>query len=238
MTSDDFDRQVASVAALGEPVRRELYRYVVAQPEPVSREQAAAGVGVAHHVAKFHLDKLEEDGLLDVEYRRPPGRSGPGAGRPAKLYRRSARRIMVSLPEHRYDLAGRVLAEAVTVAQRSGRPVETVVTEAAYAAGRALGEQGRAAAAGANRGDRVEAARAVLTVGGYEPRVEAGRIVLANCPFHALAESYPELMCGINVDLVNGMLDALPATGLRATLDPAPGRCCVTVGRSATRPRP
>src|ERR1051325_6417038 len=123
VTADAFDKQVTSVAALGEPVRRELYRFVVAQPEPVSREQAAAGVGVPHHVAKFHLDKLEEDGLLDVEYRRPPGRRGPGAGRPAKLYRRSARPIAVNLPERRYELAGDILADAITAAQQAGLPV-------------------------------------------------------------------------------------------------------------------
>src|SRR3954451_10045107 len=120
MDSSDFDAQVASVAALGEPVRRELYRYVVAQPAAISREQAATGVGVAHHVAKFHLDKLEEDGLLEAEFRRPPGRTGPGAGRPAKLYRRSNREIAVSLPERRYDLAGHIMAQAITTAATSG----------------------------------------------------------------------------------------------------------------------
>src|SRR5439155_9153327 len=111
---DDFDTQVAGVAALGDPVRRALYRYVVAQPGPVSRDQAAVGVGVPHHVAKFHLDKLEADGLLEVEFSRPPGRGGPGAGRPAKLYRRASREVAVSLPERRYDLAGRVMARPVT----------------------------------------------------------------------------------------------------------------------------
>jgi len=78
------DTALRSVASLGEPVRLTLYRYVVAQAEPVSREQAAAGVGVAHHVAKFHLDRLEDDRLLEVNYRRPAGRTGPGAGRPTK----------------------------------------------------------------------------------------------------------------------------------------------------------
>src|SRR6476620_6115370 len=116
----DIDADLISVAALGEPVRRELYRFVAAQPDPVSRDQAAAGVGVARHVAKFHLDKLEEDGLLEVEYRRPPGRSGPGAGRPAKLYRRSGRAIAISLPERRYDLAGQVMAQAIIAAESTG----------------------------------------------------------------------------------------------------------------------
>src|SRR5665213_1103563 len=104
MTADDFDLQVSSVAALGEPVRRALYRYVVEQGKPVSRDEAAAGVGVARHVAKFHLDRLEEDGLLEAEFSRPPGRrAGPGAGRPSKLYRRSSHELSVSLPERQYD---------------------------------------------------------------------------------------------------------------------------------------
>src|SRR5688572_8768019 len=136
MTSKDFDEQVVSIAALAEPVRRALYRYVISQPEPVSRERAAAGVGVAHHVAKFHLDKLNDDGLLDVEYRRPPGRSGPGAGRPTKLYRRSSNDISVSVPARRYDLAGDVLAEAITTAQHTGVAVGDAVCAAARAAGR------------------------------------------------------------------------------------------------------
>ena len=61
-------------AALAEPVRRDLYLYVVGQPEPVSRDQAAAGVGVPRHTAKFHLDRLVEEGLLDTEFRRLSGR--------------------------------------------------------------------------------------------------------------------------------------------------------------------
>jgi predicted ArsR family transcriptional regulator len=70
-----FDAQVTGIAALGEPIRRALYRYVVAQAAPVNRDQAAEGAGVARHVAKFHLDKLVEDGLLDVTYARPTGRA-------------------------------------------------------------------------------------------------------------------------------------------------------------------
>src|SRR3954452_10947953 len=119
----DFDAQVAGIAALGEPVRRTLYGFVAAQAGPVNRDEAGAGAGVARHVAKFHLDKLVDDGLLEVEYARPPGRGGPGAGRPAKLYRRASREIAVSLPERHYELAGRLLARAVTDGERDGVPV-------------------------------------------------------------------------------------------------------------------
>jgi predicted ArsR family transcriptional regulator len=230
VAADAFDQQVNSVAALGEPVRRELYRYVVAQSEPVSRERAATGVGVPHHVAKFHLDKLEEDGLLEVEYRRPPGRSGPGAGRPAKMYRRSARHIAVSLPERRYDLAGHVLVEAVGAAQRAGLPMDALISEAAHAAGAALAGQARQAGEpGARPADPISAATEALAANGYEPRLADGRITLANCPFHDLAEIHPALVCALNLDLINGLLGTLGPAGLSAELDPSPGRCCVTV---------
>ena len=106
----DLDARLDRLAGLGEPVRRALYCFVVAQGAPISREQAATGVGVAHHVAKFNLDRLVADGLLQAEYRRPEGRGGPGAGRPAKVYRRAEGDLEVTLPERRYDLAGRLLA--------------------------------------------------------------------------------------------------------------------------------
>jgi predicted ArsR family transcriptional regulator len=227
--SDDFAADVASVAALSEPVRRELYCYVVAQDEPVSREMAAAGTGVAHHVAKFNLDRLVADGLLDVEYSRPAGRGGPGAGRPAKLYRRTARDISVSLPERRYDLAGRVMAEAITIAGRDRVPVDDALRTAADATGRRLGQGAEAGA-----GDPIDAVSEVLARSGYEPRTVAGEVVLANCPFHRLAVDYTELMCGMNRDLIGGLLDVVCPGTLSARLNPGPDRCCVTVGEAHT----
>jgi predicted ArsR family transcriptional regulator len=233
----DVDAQLSSVASLGEPVRRALYRFVAGQAEPVSREQAAAGVEVAHHVAKFHLDKLEDDGLLEVEYRRPAGRTGPGAGRPTKFYRRVDKDISVSLPERRYDLAGRLMAEAITRSAASGDPVVRTLRAAARATGRRLGEEAsRAAGVRTTRIALVRAMCAVLSENGYEPSGDVRRISLRNCPFHRLAEEYPDLVCGMNLDLVGGLLDSLVRSGLHAHLDPAPGRCCVAITRSANPP--
>ena len=110
----DLATQAAGIGALAEPIRRALYTYVVAQPDAVGREAAAAAVDVPVHTAKFHLDRLVDDGLLQAEYRRISGRSGPGAGRPAKLYRRAEQQFSVSLPERRYDLAGSLLATDTT----------------------------------------------------------------------------------------------------------------------------
>src|ERR687895_2370041 len=132
---DDFASQVSGVGALAEPARRALYLYVAAQPVPMSRDQAAEGAGLPRHTAKFHLDKLVEEGLLDTEFRRLSGRRGPGAGRPTKLYRRSARQVAVTLPQRHYDMAGRILAGAVEAAAREGVPVLDAVHRAAAECG-------------------------------------------------------------------------------------------------------
>jgi predicted ArsR family transcriptional regulator len=225
---EDFEKRVSSIAALAEPVRRALYRFVSTQPQPVSREEAAAGVGVAHHVAKFNLDKLEEDGLLEVEYSRPPGKAGPGAGRPAKRYRRTARDIEVSLPERHYDLAGRLMAKAIVAAQASGASVGTALRDAAKTAGRELGGKARVRS-GASAKGALTAVCTVLEEQGYEPRLSGRTVTLANCPFHALAQEHTELVCGMNLDLLDGLLEGTGRDDLEASLDPAPDRCCVTI---------
>ena len=68
MTNSDLAERVAGVAALADPTRRDLYLHVSAQAEPVSRDEAADALGIARHTAKFHLDKLAEEGLLDIDF--------------------------------------------------------------------------------------------------------------------------------------------------------------------------
>jgi predicted ArsR family transcriptional regulator len=233
VADDDFADQVAGVSALAEPARRALYLYVVASPDAVSRDQAATGTGVALHTAKFHLDRLVEEGLLRTEFRRLTGRTGPGAGRPAKLYRRSTRELTLTLPPREYELAGRILAEAVSDAARDDVPVLDAVREAAHRTGRALAaEDADASAPRPAGGDALATAAAALGRYGYEPAVDDGTLTLRNCPFHGLAEQQRALVCGMNLALVGGLLDGVCGTAVTARLDPAPGRCCVTAVRS------
>lgn len=236
-SSPDFDAQVTGIAALAEPVRRDLYRYVVAQPGPVNRDQAAAGIDVAHHVAKFHLDKLVEDGLLEVTYARPPGRGGPGAGRPAKLYRRSQHDLAVSLPPRNYELAGRLLARAVTDAQRDGVPIGDALGRVARDAGRDLGHRARhQAGARPTRAEVVSVTTGVLRECGYEPCVEDDGVRLANCPFHALSADYTDLVCGMNLELMSGLVEGLDRADFAARLEPCPGQCCVRLRKPTPSP--
>jgi len=236
---DHLSDQLDTVGLLAEPVRRALYRHVAAQPAPVSREQAAEAVGLPLHTAKFHLDRLVDAGLLDVEFRRLSGRTGPGAGRPAKLYRRSDRQLSVSLPERRYDVAGEVLAGAVDRSLRSGTPLAdslaTVARDvgrrigAAYVEGRDVEEHGVDEGGVARDRDGLATTAAVLGEYGYEPVVADAELCLANCPFDRLAAEHTELVCGMNRDLVEGVLDGARVDGLGARLAPHAGLCCVRV---------
>jgi predicted ArsR family transcriptional regulator len=235
--SDELADQVVGVGALAEPARRELYLYVAAQPEPVSRERAAEGVGLPLHSVKFHLDRLVDAGLLEVEFRRLSGKTGPGAGRPSKLYRRSSRQLSVSLPERRYDLAGEVLASAIDRSLSAGTPLADAVREAAQEVGRRIAERSRNPDAGPQGsgpsrhggGDGLQRAADVLAGHGYEPRVRQREMCLANCPFDRLAAEHTDLVCGMNLALIGSVLDRLGLRDLRAELAPQQGFCCVRV---------
>jgi predicted ArsR family transcriptional regulator len=205
---------LAAAAALDEPTRRRLYEYVVRRPEPVSRDDVATALGVPRATVAFHLDRLVDERLLAVGHERRTGRTGPGAGRPAKLYRRSDRQVNVSLPERQYELAARLLAAAVEEADETGASPRPILTRRAR-------ERGAELAAGA--ADII----GPLEEHGFEPRVEDGEVLLANCPFHRLALTHTRLVCEMNLGLVEGMLDGVGERDFQARLDPHPGFCCV-----------
>ncbi len=226
-------KDATGIGALAEPVRRDLYLYVCAQPGAVGREEAAEATDLPLHTAKFHLDKLEAEGLLQTDFARLSGRRGPGAGRPAKLYRRADREIAVSLPDRDYELAGQLLAQAVAESAATGVPATEVLDRAAGAHGRAIGTEAATDGAPATAAEALARACEALIDHGYEPRRLPDRVELANCPFRALATTHPQLVCGMNLALIEALTDALVPDRLVCDLAPAPNRCCVVL---KTRP--
>ncbi len=222
----DLEDEIDAVAALKDPLRRTLFLYVDRASDDVSRDQAAEAAGISRALAAFHLDKLVEEGLLDTTFRRLNGRAGPGAGRPSKLYRRSERELSLTLPAREYELAARLLAQAM----ESGRDPRVALPDVAQDAGRAIGKQAGAAARGRSREARIRGVMAELAAHGFEPYRDGQRIYLRNCPFHALSRDYTQLVCGMNLALMEGLVQGASAPRLSARLDPAPGRCCVVLG--------
>jgi predicted ArsR family transcriptional regulator len=209
--------RIATLASLDDPMRRALFDFVARSEAAISRDAAADALGVSRRIAAFHLDRLADQGLLAVEYRRLQGRTGPGAGRPAKLYRRIEDEVTVSVPERRYDLVGGLLAAAVAESIDTGAPVHEVLNRTAYEAGSVIGaEAGNVLAA--------------LEEAGYEPRDanrDSGVLALGNCPFHRLAQQFTALVCGVNLQLLRGVAHGAGDSSHIMVLDPSPGHCCV-----------
>lgn len=222
--------ELATLAMLSESARRRLFDYVSSQADAVSRDQAAAALGITRSLAAFHLDRLAEAGLLDVEFRRLSGRTGPGAGRPSKLYRPAERELEVSIPPRRYRMAAGWLADAF------GRdmPAEAL-RESAQAHGEELGRLARARVSTNDRHELLTAGVSVLSAEGFAARLTPDeRIVLENCPFDAIAQDHRELVCGeMNRALFEGFADGLGAGTFQASLEPRPGACCMVVHQVA-----
>lgn len=218
----DQESGIAAVGGLDDSVRRSLYVYVAGRDEAVGRDEAAAAVGIGRPLAAYHLDKLVDLGLLTATYQRPKGRRGPGAGRPAKLYTRSGQEFSVSIPPREYELAARLLAQAVTADVSGAARAE--LGHAAHQLGVDLGRSSRGVS------EESPGADVALTHHGFEPvRHPDGNVSLANCPFHQLAGQYPDVVCGMNLALIGGLIDGLGIADLRPELEPAAGRCCVVI---------
>jgi predicted ArsR family transcriptional regulator len=204
---------LSALTSLGDATRRRVYDHVAAQPGPVSRDEAAAAAGIGRTLAAYHLDRLAAEGLLEVTFQRRSGRSGPGAGRPAKLYARAGAELAVSVPPRDYGLAARLLADAAAADTADG-PVRHSLTAAAERLGRELAAETPDAALEVRLRER-----------GYEPYRDGDALRLRNCPFHAVAQRHPDVVCDMNLALLRGLAD--PAT--EVALEPGPGRCCVAL---------
>ncbi len=232
MNEAEFDKQIAGLATLDEPVRRRLYLYVASRHGEVGRDEAARAVGVSRTLAGFHLDRLADQGLLETSFRRLSGKNGPGAGRPAKLYRRSDRELAVTLPHRSYELAAHLLATAVDTS--AAPETKAALEQSARATGERMAEEVRARTAPETRDERLaDEVLAVLASHGYEPSRSGSEIRLRNCPFHALAAEHRGLVCGMNLALIQGMISALDLQRAKVGLDPQPGMCCVALDLGA-----
>lgn len=218
-----------AVSLLAEPVRGDLYEWVVSAGRPVSRQEAAAALSITRALAAFHLDRLAAADLLVVEYRRTSGRTGPGAGRTSKLYRPAPRDVSVSLPRRRYEIAAAAFAR--TIEQLDPEVPPNALRDAAHEMGEGIGSEARLRAGKRPSRKRLrEVLLATLAERDYQPHLRSGEIRLENCPFRTLVDEHRPLICGMNLALVEGLIDGLRDPRFVARSDPRPDQCCVAVG--------
>jgi predicted ArsR family transcriptional regulator len=226
---------LAMLAALDDPVRRRLYRFVRGRTQPVTREEAAADAGISRKLAAFHLDKLVDIGLLQARYESPPGRR-PRVGRAPKVYQPSGAEVQVSIPERRYDLLAEVLVDALGQADQEGlaeRATRDLARERGHDLGDRIRQERRLGRPGAERTIAV-AGEALDQLGFETTRSETGTLTLRNCPFQTVARRAPELVCGINHAFIDGLVRGLGNQTVQVLLAPRPDGCCVEL--SPARP--
>jgi predicted ArsR family transcriptional regulator len=227
-----IDTAIEAVSALGEDLRRQMYAFIRRARRPVSRDEAAASVGISRKLAAFHLDKLVDAGLLRTRYDAPGGIRK--VGRKPKLYEPTDTQIHLSIPDRRHELLADLLLQAIVTEGDDETGMQAAMRIAAQR-GRELGEaersQARPGRLGLERG--LTFCERMLDQRGFEPARESPtRLRLRNCPFHPLAAKAPDLVCGLNHAFLTGYLQGLKATTVQAVLAPRPGECCVELGQA------
>jgi predicted ArsR family transcriptional regulator len=225
--SDSLASQIASLTTLDDPIRAAIFFLVARSADPVARDQAARALGITRRIAAFHLDKLAEAGLLDVSFKRLTGRTGPGAGRSSKLYRRSGRRFNVAVPARNYELLARLLASVVQETQ--GVSAAVLLEPQARRFGVTEGAAARKEASPRSSRKQVLAVLAdELTRLGFEPFADgSGTLRLRNCPYHDMARENTDFVCAMNLALMQGVTEGLGVGGVSPALEPSEGMCCV-----------
>ena len=244
MTDPEHGTDLAVAALLTDELRGRLY-WLVRHRHPISRDEAAAAVGISRGLAAFHLDKLVAAGLLRTHLQAPAG-GRPRVGRRPKLYAPSDLELGITIPERHYDLVGELLVDAVAKAAPDEPPL-AAATRIANARGQELGARFRQTRTLGRLGPEraLTAAGEVLERYGYEPeRSSPHTLWLRNCPFHTLARRAPEVVCAVNQALIDGLLRGLGDQRVQAALVPRPDACCVqlrapgTPAGPANRPAP
>jgi len=223
------DAAIRAVSALSDESRRRMFEFCRRAGRAISRDEAAAEVGISRKLAAFHLEKLVEAGLLRAHYEQ--GGRLRKVGRAPKLYEPVETDLRLSIPPRRPDLLAEILLDGVLSHDDDVSPMDSALG-AAFRRGERVGAEERAR----SRPGRLSSERALtlseatLSRAGFEPdRPRPNCVRLRSCPFHPLAQAQPDAVCGINHAFLTGMLDGLQATTVRAILDPAGGECCVEI---------
>jgi predicted ArsR family transcriptional regulator len=192
--------RLAVFKALGDNTRYAIYLELARAPAPRSTADIAEVLDLHPNTVRPHLERMREVGLLQVEIE-----STGAVGRPQHRYSLAPDAPSLGLDPPAFPLLAAMLAElAATIAPSS---------EAVAAAGQSFGAAEAEARDDGRTGRCLAALTAELAELGFDPNVGAdGRhatIAFAHCPFRALAEVHPEVVCNLHRGLVEGFVERI-----------------------------
>lgn len=231
----------AVAALLDSPVRREIVDILANLPTVrdeagllpgLTAAELAEALGLHVTTVRFHLDQLVAGQLLDSEFR--AGR----VGRPRKVYRFRPGSMGEASSAEAYQALAELLAESWE-GDGHGMPLTPEQAGARWAASHTDAHTGDDTPARSVGGWLGKVGRTVdmLHRWGYTPDLSTSNhghtvdLTLVDCPFMALAQSKPEIVCGVHRGLLRGAMDAVGEVETEVTLRPfvSPGRCAATL---------
>jgi predicted ArsR family transcriptional regulator len=231
MDTRQLERTLSDLTStLGDPTRRSIYLTVRASDHPVTAAEVALQFSIHANVARHHLDRLADEGYLAVTRRRPEGKNGPGAGRPAKCYTSTDKEIELQFPARRHDLLADLLI----------RVVQRLEPERAAELAAEVGREYGLELAGtldvpdkAGFGAVLAIVRQAMVDVGFAVDANAGnrQLLMSHCPFGRTAFDHPEVVCSLDRGIVNGLMEALHQSTNIVTLpkETWDGDCVTTV---------
>lgn len=197
--------------AAGDPELREALVFARGQARAVTADELAKAQGVHRNVARSRLERLVEAGLLTAAFERRTGRSGPGAGRPAKTYAVAPELEAIQFPDRRYEALLAMLMDALPERGREERLREIGVHFAGRLARDAHLRPAKTLQAG------IEAVCKAMRGLGYQASVvevsEHGAVIATpTCPLRPLVREHPEA-----AEIDRGMWAGLVARALAGT---------------------
>ncbi len=209
MDTKTFESSISDLtASLGDPTRRAIYIAVRESHEAVTTSNIAQLFDLHPNVARHHRERLADDGYLEVSHRPATGKAGPGAGRPAKYYRATAKEVSVHFAPRRFEMLVEMLIRVLdeVAPENIGQVAESV--------GRAYGEELASEIGVPDEPGYDGAVRAVATAMtglGFtvDPDVSGQRLLTSHCPFGEAATSHPEVICSLDRGIVAGMFGGL-----------------------------
>jgi predicted ArsR family transcriptional regulator len=213
-------------ATLGDPTRRSIYLRIRSSTEPTTASTIAAEFGIHPNVARHHLDRLAEEGYLEVTRRRQTGKTGPGAGRPAKCYTSTDKEIDLRFPTRRLDLLIDLLVRTVM------RLAPSDGTDVALEIGRDFGHElaaGLNVDTSGNEDGMLEAVATMMRHEGFEIIADGDRLLTQHCPFGASSFEHPEVLCALDRGIMAGIFDIVaPAAVPHMETNLGMAHACVT----------
>jgi predicted ArsR family transcriptional regulator len=236
--SQHLDQTIGDLtSALGDPTRRAIFIAVREAGDAMTSSDVANLFGIHTNVARHHLDKLASDGYLRITHRRQNGRSGPGAGRPAKCYEATSKEIDLHFPSRRPDVLIELLLRVI------GRTGISDLPQVAEEIGREYGREIAAEIGNPDENGYDEAVKAVaeaMTGVGFHmsPDLDGHRLLTSFCPFGDAATGHPDVVCSLDRGLVTGLFELL-SQGCEPILHPSPADddACITEVPVSIAPR-